>query len=333
MTCSTNPLFSMHPLFFNQSILSDSQLQDEIAKTFLYTGAGPLDRASSSQQYVMAHQRSDPVSMSKITFDNQESVDCDPIPLTGKHQLAFDDYPIKVVKKQKVESSLPWSSSIAAFGHAHADDPCIPESAEGISTFADNDVLSGRGGGTNVHPGNRTFRDLINTHRKEYLKAKKNDKPAISRAIVKIIRDAGGRFLRKDNKANLWFEIGDTLAREKTSQALRQRAPEMRRLMFQNEQEEALSLTSHQGQLQKMILSGMGRSMLQNNFNNFYRTGASDGLNLLSGLQSNLGSVADPAFGLRVSQMHKKLHAELQAEAAAAAAGQTAFPPHLFKEL
>ncbi|CAJ1934540.1 unnamed protein product [Cylindrotheca closterium] len=332
MTCSTNPLFGMQPLF-NQTILSDTQLQDEIAKTFLYTGAGTLNQgASRLQQNVMAQQRSDLTIMSKITADHQigETVDCDPIPLTGKHQLEFDDYPSKAAKKQRVEPALPKSSSIAAFGHAHADDPCIPASSEGISTFADADVLSGRGGGTNVHPGNRTFRDLINTHRREYLKAKKNDKPAISRAIVKIIRDTGGRFLKKDGKSNMWVEIGDTLAREKTSQALRQRAPEMRRLMFQNEQEEARSSMNTQGQLQQMLLNGMGRNMLQNNFNNFYRTGASDaGLNLLSGLQSNLGSVADPSFGLRVSQMHKKLHAE----ATAGAIDQTALPSHLYKEL
>lgn len=329
MTCSANPLFSMQPLF-NQTMLSDTQLQDEIAKTFLYAGAGPLDqRASRLQQNVVA-QRSDPSSMSKITsyIQGAEAVDCDPIPLNGKHQFVFDDLPMKAAKKQRIEPALPKSSSIAAFGHAHADDPCIPASNEGISTFADNDVLSGRGGGTNVHPGNRTFRDLINAHRREYLKAKKNDKPAISRAIVKIIRDSGGRFLKKAGKTNSWVEIGDTLAREKTSQALRQRAPEMRRLMFHNEQEEARTTLSSQGQLQQMLLNGMGRSMLQNNFNNLCRTGASDGLNLLTGLQGNLGGVADPSFGMRVSQMQMKLQAE-----AAAAADQTVLTPLHFKEL
>lgn len=45
-------------------------------------------------------------------------------------------------------------------------------------------TIIGRGGGTNLHPGNRQFRDLINLYRRDYLKARKNDKPAISRSIV-----------------------------------------------------------------------------------------------------------------------------------------------------
>jgi len=45
----------------------------------------------------------------------------------------------------------------------------------------------GRGGGTNLHPGNRQFRDLINLYRRDYLKARKNDKPAISRSIVSTV--------------------------------------------------------------------------------------------------------------------------------------------------
>lgn len=115
----------------------------------------------------------------------------------------------------------------------------IPAATVGISDYGENDVLSGRGGGTNVHPGNRNFRDLINLHRRTYLKARKNDKPAISRAIVRSIREIKGKFLKKDEKSGLWFEIGDDAAREKTSQALRQRAPEMRKLLFDTEMEEA----------------------------------------------------------------------------------------------
>ena len=111
-----------------------------------------------------------------------------------------------------------------------------------------------RGGGTNVHPGNRNFRDLINLHRRAYLKARKNDKPAISRAIVRTIREANGKFLKKDEKSGLWFEIGDDAAREKTSQALRQRAPEMRKLLFDAELEEARMAAEQNQQQQRMMM-------------------------------------------------------------------------------
>lgn len=111
----------------------------------------------------------------------------------------------------------------------------VKPSNVGLTSYEVNDVLSGRGGGTNQHEGNCFFRSLINKNREKYLRAKKNSKPHISMAIVKAVRERNGRFLRKDDDSNLWFEIGDAAAREKTSQALRQRAPEYRRLLIEKD--------------------------------------------------------------------------------------------------
>ena len=86
------------------------------------------------------------------------------------------------------------------------------------------------------------------------MKARKNDKPAISRAIVRSVRDNNGRFLRKDDKSGLWFEIGDDAAREKTSQALRQRAPEMRKLLFDTERDEARAAAEDHMRHQRMMM-------------------------------------------------------------------------------
>eukprot|EP00804_Cyclotella_cryptica_P028747 CCRYP_008253-RA/>CCRYP_008253-RA protein AED:0.19 eAED:0.19 QI:0/-1/0/1/-1/1/1/0/370 len=144
----------------------------------------------------------------------------------------------------------------------------VPPSKSGIKFYSRNDVLCGRGGGTNVHPGNRRFRDLINANRRAYLKARKNDKPAISRSIVRTIREMNGRFLKKDEKLGLWFEIGDDGAREKTSQALRQRAPEMRKILFDDEQRMRTEQLARQQQqaalLQRSFINN--QSMNNNNF-------------------------------------------------------------------
>jgi hypothetical protein len=135
----------------------------------------------------------------------------------------------------------------------------VEASQEGIENFRDNDVLSGRGGGTNIHVGNRNFRDLIHFHRRTYLQARKNDKPAISRAVVRAIRESGGRFLKKISpKSPLWYEIGDDAAREKTSQALRQRAPEMRRLLFTAFAECDIDPGECSQQQQKRLMTLMG---------------------------------------------------------------------------
>ena len=139
-----------------------------------------------------------------------------------------------------------------------------PHPSQIIQTPEPSDVLFGRGGGTNVHKGNKTFRELINAHRRSYLKARKNDKPTITQKILDQIRqNHGGRFLKKAPTANGgggggggggkkkkkgtaqegqededvhdsvvgtgWYEVDDITAKEKISQALRQRAPELKK--------------------------------------------------------------------------------------------------------
>ena len=94
-----------------------------------------------------------------------------------------------------------------------------------------HDVLCGRGGGTNNHNGNEKFRELVTHQKVLYLHSSKRDKPFVSRGIVRAVRaqNPPGRFLQKDEKTGLWYDIGDQKAREKTSQALREGAPEIRR--------------------------------------------------------------------------------------------------------
>ena len=112
----------------------------------------------------------------------------------------------------------------------------VQEGTLGLTMYGENDVLFGRGGGTNAHLGNCRFRNLIHAHRRAYMKAKKNDKPVINRFIVRSIREANGRFLKINEHDGLWYEVGDNGAREKTSQALRQKAPGMRNVTFKGKE-------------------------------------------------------------------------------------------------
>src|SRR5210317_1670422 len=192
-----------------------------------------------------------------------------PVDMMRKRLLdqAGDDFaPTIAAKKAKAEEDTAVLKQAAAGGDdaKYASATPIPASKEGIKFYSRNDVLCGRGGGTNVHPGNRRFRDLINANRRAYLKARKNDKPAISRSIVRTIREMNGRFLRKDEKQGLWFEIGDDGAREKTSQALRQRAPEMRKILFEDEQRQQVAQQEVMMQRQFMMQGGMNPMMMNN---------------------------------------------------------------------
>ena len=100
----------------------------------------------------------------------------------------------------------------------------------GIKEPTNNDVLYGRGGGTNHHQGNKRYCLLVEEKKVEYVNSKRLDKPVVALNIVKKWREQSppGRFLKLDEKKGTWSDVGDKKAREKTSQALREKAPQIR---------------------------------------------------------------------------------------------------------
>jgi hypothetical protein len=114
------------------------------------------------------------------------------------------------------------SLSILEEGYNQAQYPVEPH---------DNDVLCGRGGDINIHPGNIKFRKLVSTNKLVYLTCRfKREKRLIAERIVNDIKSQTppGRFITKDKINGYWFEISDEKARDKTSQALREGAPKIR---------------------------------------------------------------------------------------------------------
>jgi hypothetical protein len=96
------------------------------------------------------------------------------------------------------------------------------------------DVLCGRGGRVNTHPGNVTLRELVSLRQLEYLSetTKKLEKAYIAAEIVATIRaQFGGRFLRQNPEDQYWYEIGDERAIRKVLQALREHGPQIRPMM------------------------------------------------------------------------------------------------------
>jgi hypothetical protein len=102
----------------------------------------------------------------------------------------------------------------------------------------DHDVLYGRGGGTNHHPGNKRYRKMVEERKMDYVNSKRLDKPLVALDIIKQWReqDPPGRFLKIDDRTGLWNDVGDKKAREKTSQALREKAPQLRKQQEEEEQ-------------------------------------------------------------------------------------------------
>jgi hypothetical protein len=126
---------------------------------------------------------------------------------------------------------MPNGETLEEFFGLQMDDSSfnpIPKPEEKIFHVQKNDVLLGRGGETNHHTGNVQYRQLVKLCQPAYLEAKRRDKPRIAERIVFAVRRANGRFLKKDPDSNTWSDVGNTRAREKTSQALREGAPELR---------------------------------------------------------------------------------------------------------
>lgn len=89
----------------------------------------------------------------------------------------------------------------------------------GIEAPGKLDILKGRGGLTNHHPGNVKFRNEARKLRSEYKHADttRHQKYLFSLDLVNRVKAYGGRFLEK-GKDDLWYEMDEKAARKKASQ-------------------------------------------------------------------------------------------------------------------
>jgi len=95
-----------------------------------------------------------------------------------------------------------------------------------IPSISPADVLFGRGC-IAVYPGNVHFRQVIKLHRLNYINGRRHEKQSIVELVMEEIRSRGGRFCKRYNQT-CWEVVDDKTARRKTSQALREGAPELR---------------------------------------------------------------------------------------------------------
>jgi hypothetical protein len=95
----------------------------------------------------------------------------------------------------------------------------------GIDDVKKFDVLSGRGGKSNHHIGNKNFRNMVMEMKSDYRsKSTRAEKAALAESIVEKVYCMGGRFLIQ-NKVHFdfhWRLMTTVEARRKTSQALRE---------------------------------------------------------------------------------------------------------------
>lgn len=105
--------------------------------------------------------------------------------------------------------------------------PTVGDSDSMNIVVNEKDVLLGRGGVTNTHLGNKKYRSLVRELQQEYFHAPKLKKSDIALRVVNQVYSEGGRFL-VENEGGNWEEVSKERARKKTSQTMREKAPQLR---------------------------------------------------------------------------------------------------------
>ncbi|KAL7495377.1 hypothetical protein ACHAWT_003838 [Skeletonema menzelii] len=137
--------------------------------------------------------------------------------------------PEKIESSSTLSDLLHSSSSSSTGGSSVASDdgltlsPSTVKSSAMASGPSPADVICGRGGKANTHPGNISFREEAKKLRNWYESSSKSEKFTISAMLVDLVRERGGRFLKRDDKqAGNWLEADANDVRKKASQALRE---------------------------------------------------------------------------------------------------------------
>jgi len=131
----------------------------------------------------------------------------------------------------------------------------------------ENDVMCGRGAGTNYHPGNKKYRDMVESRKEDYhIHSDRLHKKLIADKIVEQIRKQNppGRFLEKNKKTGQWDDVGDEKAKSKTVQTLRENGPQVRKRYEERQHMMNGVCTSNESQKHKSTpLNGIKKNILK----------------------------------------------------------------------
>lgn len=105
--------------------------------------------------------------------------------------------------------------------------PLMMSSSQIVHATSD-DVLLGRGSALMFHMGNVKYRQFVEDHKEEYKLADQHSKQGVAKKVVAMVRESGGRFLRRvvdcdGPEETLWTAIDESTALEKVKQSLREK--------------------------------------------------------------------------------------------------------------
>lgn len=144
-----------------------------------------------------------------ITTMNLSS-DLAPTPLTSQETLSFEDI-----------APLLRINSCSGKTLFHDDDAnCHEKTSDIVPTNVD--ILLGRDKVSYSHVGNKRFRVVVAMNRERYQSCGSREaKSKITAEVIQSIRECNGRFLKLNPKTKTYEEVGNDVAHEKVSHALR----------------------------------------------------------------------------------------------------------------
>lgn len=169
----------------------------------------------------------DPLSIQQPTSVDSSKTNWGDL-LFSQLQPAASVAPVAAVAPSTVASVAPVPSPVAPLPSTTKTKGKAAPRKSGkryIANPTDTDILMGRGGKSNHHPGNKRYREEIQNFKKTYSElTNKEEKTDLSRHVVDFVHKYKGRFLALDKTHDppRWYEITDAVARRKVSQALRE---------------------------------------------------------------------------------------------------------------
>ena len=97
----------------------------------------------------------------------------------------------------------------------------VPTNKIYVDGYKDADILCGRGGRTNHHPGNQVYLKLVEENKPTYRGTDGAGKRKVVLGMLETIREQGGRFLELDRETGRWYIVHEKTAYNKCGQALR----------------------------------------------------------------------------------------------------------------
>jgi hypothetical protein len=199
-----------------------------------YPGSSGLSSHQNPQIDALANERI-ALSCDQITLPSQPIMNFekfyDAIDMTSDRDINEEDD-----RKPCARERGSPSTSSTRTSQNHSDVPKRSRKAKPtvkvyVDEITDCDVLLGRGGRSNHHPGNHFYLAKVAEKKVLYAKCKcKSEKTRVAQSVVDFInQERKGRFVELEKETGRWFIAANKAARTKVGQALRdQNTPEAR---------------------------------------------------------------------------------------------------------